>query len=188
MKEQSKRKQQAKHLRGFRKVHRSTGALLFIFFFVVSISGLTLGWKKHSAGLILPDTQEGTSNKVNEWLPLDSLSFLASAYLDQHTDGTLSTEIDRIDVRQSKGVLKYTFKGHHQEVQVDGATGEVLASGIRYSDFVEAIHDGSYIDELLGTNGWFKLFYTSVMGIALLVFTITGFWLWYGPKRMRANQ
>ncbi|NHX22353.1 PepSY domain-containing protein, partial [Escherichia coli] len=21
--------------------------------------------------------------------------------------------------------------------------------------------------------------------IALLIFTITGFWLWYGPKRMR---
>jgi hypothetical protein len=23
------------------------------------------------------------------------------------------------------------------------------------------------------------------MGLALLLFTITGFWLWYGPKRMK---
>jgi hypothetical protein len=26
------------------------------------------------------------------------------------------------------------------------------------------------------------------MGVSLLVFTITGFWLWYGPKRMRRNK
>jgi hypothetical protein len=30
-----------------------------------------------------------------------------------------------------------------------------------------------------------KLVYTTVMSIALLLFTITGFWLWLGPKRMK---
>lgn len=186
--EQIKRKRQAKRLRIFRKVHRSTGALLFIFFFIVSISGLILGWKKHSAGLILPETQTGSSIILKEWLPLDSLSLLASNYLKIQTNGSLSSEIDRIDIRQSKGVLKFTFKGHYQEVQLDGASGKLLSLSVRYSDLMEAIHDGSYIDQLLGTKGWFKLFYTSVMGIALLIFTITGFWLWYGPKKMRAAR
>ena len=49
-----------------------------------------------------------------------------------------------------------------------------------------AIHDGSILDYYIATsNGQIKLFYTSIMGLALLTFTITGFWLWYGPKRMR---
>jgi len=43
------------------------------------------------------------------------------------------------------------------------------------------------LDHLTGTSGeQIKLVYTSVMGVALLTFTITGFWLWIGPKRMRA--
>jgi len=46
MSESNKRKSQAKTLRVFRKVHRTTGAFLFIFFFIISITGLLLGWKK----------------------------------------------------------------------------------------------------------------------------------------------
>ncbi|MEO0002203.1 MAG: hypothetical protein RL766_2249, partial [Bacteroidota bacterium] len=46
MTEQKGRQGQAKILRIFRKVHRLTGAFLFIFFFVVSVTGLLLGWKK----------------------------------------------------------------------------------------------------------------------------------------------
>ena len=37
-------------------------------------------------------------------------------------------------------------------------------------------------------NSPIKLAYTSVMGLALLGFTVTGFWLWYGPRRMRARR
>ncbi len=32
-----------------------------------------------------------------------------------------------------------------------------------------------------------KPFYTSTMGLALLTFTITDFWLSYGPKRVRTE-
>jgi len=72
---------------------------------------------------------------------------------------------------------------------LDGATGEVLHVGKRNSDFIEQLHDGSYVDRLLGSDlGAFKLFYTTVMGSALFVFCVTGFWLWYGPKRMRASR
>jgi len=52
----SKRKRQAKVLRGFRKVHRITGAFLFAVFFFIAVTGLLLGWKKHSGGYILADT------------------------------------------------------------------------------------------------------------------------------------
>ncbi len=174
-------------LRLFRKWHRLTGAGLFVFFFVVGITGLVLGWKKNSQGLILPDTQKGTSQDVKTWLPLDSLQQLAQQALHK-TYPTYSTEIARLDVRPSKGMLKVLFEGHHVGVQLDGATGATLSVAKRHSDWIENLHDGSLVDTWLGTRGYFKLFYTSVMGLALLLFTITGFWLWYGPKYLRKQR
>ncbi|HEX8337897.1 MAG TPA: hypothetical protein VF621_14265, partial [Pyrinomonadaceae bacterium] len=74
-------------------------------------------------------------------------------------------------------------------VQLDGATGEVLHVERRRADFIENLHDGSILDYLAGTEGGqIKLAYTSIMGLALLTFTVTGFWLWYGPKRFRAKS
>jgi hypothetical protein len=184
-----KRKKQAKVLRIFRKVHRTTGALLFIFFFFISISGLLLGWKKNSNGYILPETQKGTTADLKQWLPVDSLHTIACTTLHSEVSTDLSLEIDRIDMRKEKGSVKFVFVDSFYEIQLDGATGDVLSIGKRRSDFLENIHDGSLVDDYLGSEGYFKLIYTSLMGVSLLIFTITGFWLWYGPKRMRkANK
>ncbi|MDF0715907.1 PepSY domain-containing protein [Muricauda sp. 334s03] len=180
-----KRKKQAKVLRIFRRVHRTTGALLFIFFFFVSVSGLILGWKKNSNGYILPKTQKGTTADLKKWLPVDSLHTIACTTLRNEVSPELSLEIDRIDMRKEKGSVKFVFVDSFYEVQLDGTTGDVLSIGQRRSDFLENIHDGSIIDDFLGTNGYVKLVYSSIMGSSLLMFTVTGFWLWYGPKRMR---
>ncbi len=184
----SKRRQEAKLLRAVRKVHRTTGILLFVFFAIIAISGTLLGWKKHSGDLLLPQSRKGTSTVLSEWLPLDSLHVLANSYLASEVSPRLSTEINRIDVRQSKGMVKFVYDEHYYGVQLDGATGDLLHIGNRRSDLIENIHDGSIIDHYLGTKGWIKLIYTSLMGLALFTFTVTGFWLWYGPKRMRRRN
>jgi hypothetical protein len=55
-------------------------------------------------------------------------------------------------------------------IQLDGATGKLHIER-RRSDIIEKIHDGSIVDDYFKTgNGFFKLFYTTVMGLAL--FTI----------------
>lgn len=180
-----KRKKQAKILRVFRKVHRTTGAFLFVFFFFISVSGLLLGWKKNTAGMILPESQKGTSTDLRDWLPVDSLHTIACNTLHNSVSPQLSLELDRIDMRKDKGMVKFVFVDEYYEVQLDGATGDVLSIGQRHSDFLEKVHDGSILDRYLGTSGVIKLVYTTVMGVSLLVFTITGFWLWYGPKKMR---
>ncbi|MBS1753494.1 MAG: hypothetical protein KF741_10465 [Ferruginibacter sp.] len=188
MKDQNKRHKQAKVLRIFRKIHRTTGALLFVFFFFVSVTGVLLGWKKHSGGLIMAKSYNGTSTHLKDWLPLDSLHKNACKILHDSVSPGLSLELDRIDVRKSKGMVKFIFKDHYWGVQLDGVTGQLLHIERRRSDFIENIHDGSILDNYFGnTGGYIKLFYTSVMGLALLIFTITGFWLWYGPKRMRKS-
>jgi uncharacterized iron-regulated membrane protein len=183
---QAKRQSQARVLRVFRKIHRWTGAALFVFFFVVAVTGLLLGWKKHSGGYLLAPTHKGTTTEMHRWLPVDSLHGIACRALHEQVDASLSLEMDRIDIRPDKGMAKFVFADHYNGIQLDMATGKVLHIEKRRADFIEKIHDGSILDQYLHTgNGQIKLFYTTVIGLALLVFTVTGFWLWYGPKRMR---
>ena len=83
-------------------------------------------------------------------------------------------------------VAKFVFSEGYLGIQIDGTTGEVLSLEKRNADLIENIHDGSIVDKYLGwKSGIFKLLFTSVAGLALLGFTITGFWLWYGPKLMK---
>lgn len=181
-----RRQQQAKVIRIFRKLHRTTGAFLFFFFLFISITGLLLGWKKNSNGLILAKTEQGTTKELSDWLPLETLTSNAVEIFRDSISPNIPPEIDRIDIRPDKGVLKFKFKDSFYGIQLDGATGALLKIERRRSDFIEQVHDGSILDTYFGTPGnQIKLLYTSIMGLALLLFTITGFWLWYGPKRMK---
>lgn len=184
MKKGHKRKKQARTLRIFRKIHRITGATLFIFFFIVAVTGLLLGWKKNAGDLLGSKTYIGSTTQLKEWLPLSVLEEQAGSYLANEIPSASKLELDRIDIRQDKGVVKFIFEGYYG-VQIDGATGALLHMDHRRADFIENIHDASLIDNYLNTQGYIKLAYTTVMSMALLLFTITGFWLWYGPKRMR---
>lgn len=180
-------KKQAKIIRTFRKIHRITGALLFVFFFFISISGILLGWKNNSNGLILPKTLKGSTTSLEQWKPVYTLYNKACFILHDSISPDLSLNLNRIDIRKEKGIVKFVFEDHNWEIQLDGATSELLQIGKRNSDLIESIHDGSIIDSWFGTsNKQFKVFYTTVLGFALLLFTITGFWLWYGPKRMKS--
>lgn len=183
------RQKQAKVLRNFRKIHRITGISLCLFLIFIGGTGLLLGWKKNSAGMILADTSTGTSTDMTKWLPIHKLAENAIQFIQDSIPGELDTGIDRIDVRPDKGIVKISFKNHYVGVQVDGATGVVLKRENRYADLIEQIHDGSWVDRQFGLkSGVFKLFYTTVSGLGLLTFCITGFWLWYGPKILRKQQ
>ena len=187
--EPDKRKQQAKVLRAFRKIHRTTGVLLFVFFFMTAITGLGLGWKKNSGGYILPKSFEGTSTDLKDWLPVDSLHRIACDIARDSISPTLSPELERIDARPDKGMVKFVFIEGYWGIQLDGATGKLLHIERRRSDFIENIHDGSILDYMFDIkNETSKLIYTTIMGLSLLTFTITGFWLWIGPKRMRVKN
>ena len=169
----------------FRKIHRITAVYLFVIFFIVSVTGLLLGWKKHSGGIILAESYKGTSSDFKKWLPIDSLYLNASKIFHDSISSTLPSELERIDIRKEDGMIKFVFNEGFWGIQLDGVTGKLLHIERRRADFIEKIHDGSIIDYYSGTNGVFKLVYTSVIGLALLVFTITGFWLYFGPKRLR---
>jgi uncharacterized iron-regulated membrane protein len=180
---------QAKVLRISRKIHRLMGVSLFVFLIFISVTGLLLGWKKNSGDIILAKTYEGTSKDLNDWLPIHELDVHAEKAFRDSISATLPYEIDRIDIRKEKGTVKFTFKTNFYGIQLDGATGKVLFIEKRRSDFIEKIHDGSIVDYYLNiSNGIFKLIYTTLLGSALFIFSVTGFWLWYGPKKLRSSK
>lgn len=177
----TRRQQQAKWLRRTRRVHRWTGIMLFVFFFVIGVTSVLLGWKKDSA-YIMPPTARGSSTELTEWLPAAVLTERAQSVVVDRLGAAYTTDIDRLDYRPGKGTVKVRFADHYAEVQLDGATGAVLSVGIRRADFIEQLHDGSIVSDP------FKLVYSSLMGLATIVFTVSGFWLWYGPKVMRRTR
>lgn len=182
-------KEIAKSTRTYRSIHRIIGTYLFVFFFIISATGLLLGWKKHSGGLILPKTERGTSVDMKTWLSYDSLHTLAIQALRNTQPSSLSVTIDRIDARPDKGIVKFVFKDHYTEIQLDCATGKVLAINTRTSDIIEQIHDGSILDFAFKTsNGEIKLGYTTITGVSLLLLTVTGFFLWVNPIRIRKQK
>lgn len=189
IKKKSRYHQSANQIRVLRKIHRTIAIFLFAFFLVVSVTGLLLGWKKNSGGLILPPATKGISPDLKTWLPIDSLRSIAVKALHDSVSPRLSDELERIDARPQIGMVKFVFADDYWEIQLDGTTGRVLLVDRRRSDIIENIHDGTILDVLFNTkNNQFKLSYTTIMGLSLLMLTISGFWLWYGPKRLRKQK
>jgi hypothetical protein len=83
-------------------------------------------------------------------------------------------DVNRIDIRVSKGMLK-VWCMNNWEVQLDSGTGEVLQVAYRRSDMIEAIHDGSWFHDL--AKYWLFL----PTGICLVLLWITGLYLFVLP-------
>ncbi|MCU0457669.1 MAG: PepSY domain-containing protein [Bacteroidales bacterium] len=170
-------------MKTIRRIHRLTASFLSVALLLVAVSGILLGWKKNSNGYIHPDSYEGTTDDLSKWLPVDSLKTIAILTLRESGNEGLSEELERIDIRPDKGMVKFVFAHHYHGIQLDGATGRVLHRENRRSDLVEDIHDMSIVDKLLGIEGEvFKLVYTTFTGLSLLIFTITGIWLRYRSR------
>ncbi|MFN8343801.1 MAG: PepSY domain-containing protein [Spirosomataceae bacterium] len=165
----------------YRKLHKWVAVPLFLFFLLIGITGLLLGWKKQTG--LLPPTKKGELAPTTQWISLDSIQNIAQRYAI--AKGELP-EIDRIDIRPQKGVAKIVFVTHFTELQIDCTNGKIVSEARRNSDIIEKIHDGSIIDFWVKTdNDPIKLVYTSLLGIGLILLTVTGFFLWYNPIRMR---
>ncbi len=171
--------------RFYRKLHKWIAVPLFCFLFLIGVTGLLLGWKKHAG--ILPPTEKGATIDPGKWIGLDSIHRIAVDYAESTLN--LSGEIDRIDIRPAKGIAKIVFVNHFRELQIDCTTGEILAVNTRASDFIEKIHDGSILDFWIKTgNDPIKVFYTTIVSIGLILLSFSGFWLWYNPIRMRKRK
>jgi uncharacterized iron-regulated membrane protein len=160
-------------LRQFRTVHKWVGISIFFFMVISSVTGLLLGWKK-DVDLLQPPAQSGSTSQLDQWVSFDQVVRSADRALDSVLHE--KAEIERLDARPDKGIIKVIYLNGFWEVQIDGKTGKALSVGQRHADWIEHIHDGSFVSD------GFKLAYTNYLGWGLLLMSLTGFWLWYGPQ------
>jgi hypothetical protein len=98
-------------------------------------------------------------------------------------------DVDRLDVRPAKGMVKVRCR-NRWEVQVDASTGAILQTEYRRSDLIESLHDGSFFGDPM------KLWVFLPSAIILAVLWLTGMYLfvlpywarWKKKKRRLAQQ
>ncbi|GAA0748133.1 PepSY domain-containing protein [Gaetbulibacter jejuensis] len=175
-----KRKQLAKTSRTYRKLHRYVAIPLVFFMFLLGATGLLLTWKEQFQ--FKPKTHASSSNTLS----LISLDIIRDNAIKHIESLNLSPEINRIDYRPNKGVTKVRFENHFTEIQIDCYTGEVLSVKQRTADIIEMIHDGSIMDFLFKNQSTpFKLFYSTITSLGLMLLSFSGFWLWLKPKQIK---
>lgn len=169
-------------LRKVRSLHNLVAIPLLLVVGISSITGILLGWKKN-VDVLQPPTRSAPAASLDDWRPLHQLGEVARAALESELGGADPglLVVDRLDVRPDKGIVKVLFPGAW-EVQVEGVSGEVRSVARRHSDWIESIHDGSIISD------GFKLLAMNGLGIGLLALSVTGFWMWLGPRRLRRQR
>lgn len=90
-------------------------------------------------------------------------------------------DVNRVDVRPSKGMLKVWAKSNW-EAQIDISTGEVLQVAYRRSDLIESIHDGSWLHDAV------KLWIFLPAGVTLLLLWLTGMYLFVLPYVVKRRR
>lgn len=159
-----------------RKAHRWGAIAIALPFLVVIASGLLLQLKKQVAWVQPPEVK---GSGVTPSIALDRVLQIAQGTPEAGIQGW--ADIDRIDVRPAKGILKVTSMTRW-ELQIDSETGAVLHSAYRRSDWLESLHDGSWFHPLA------KLWVFFPSGVIVLVLWLTGLYLFLLPFQTRRNR
>ncbi len=156
-----------------RKLHRWGAIAVALPFLVVISTGILLQVKKQ-ASWVQPAEQKGTPNAVAVPMSdvLEAVRAIPEAGMREWTD------IDRIDIRPKKGLVK-VIGFSRWEVQLDAATGAVLQTAYRRSDLIESLHDGSWFHDSA------KLWIFLPTGVIVLGLWLTGIYLFLLPIRTR---
>ena len=154
-----------------RHLHLWISLSIFLPVFIVIGSGLLLQVKKE-IDWIQPPTQKVSQTLLEE--ATDSSSTIISSQQILQAVQTVSNaqlthweDIDRLDIRPNKGIIKVRGN-NHWEVQLNAYTGAVLQTAYRRTDTIESIHDGSWFFE--GA----KLYLFLPVALLLFVIWLTG--------------
>lgn len=129
-----------------RRLHFWLAIVIFVPTFIVFASGLVLQVKKQ-VEWVQPSTQKGKKPKD---LTVNTIALEQAFAIVQkipQVNVTTWDDVARIDIRPNKSMMKVITEGRWDqqwEVQVDLYSGEVLQISERRSDWIEAIHDGSF--------------------------------------------
>ena len=156
-----------------RSIHLWLSLVIFIPVIIVIASGLLLQVKKEFDWIQPPTQKVQKGQNSAPTLPfeevIDAVKQVPQVNLKTWDD------IDRLDVRPGKGIIKVRGK-NHWEVQLNAQSGDVLQVAYRRTDTIEAIHDGSWFFEdaklLLFLPAALLLFVLWVTGLVMLYTTL----------------
>jgi uncharacterized iron-regulated membrane protein len=161
-----------------RRIHRWGAIAVGLPLMLVIGSGLLLQVKKQFPW-VQPAEQRTAVPTPN--VPWDVILAAAKAMPEAGVNGW--EDIDRLDVRPGKGILK-VITTSRWEAQLALADGAVLQVAYRRSDLIEQLHDGSFFGDAA------KLWIFLPSGIVLFALWATGLYLWVLPwltRRKRAR-
>ena len=148
-----------------KKIHLAVTPFAIVPLFIIVITGIILMFKKES-DWIQPPSQYGVGGiEVSLNSMLDTVKLRDSLGVKSWDD------VERVDVRPSKGMAKVRLKSHW-EVQIDTKTGAILQTAYRRSDIIEDIHTGAF----WGKSVKFIVFLGSA--ILLLILLLTGTYMY----------
>ncbi|MBC8346940.1 MAG: PepSY domain-containing protein [Candidatus Marinimicrobia bacterium] len=149
-----------------RKTHHWGAIVILIPIMIIIGSGILLQVKKE-IDWIQPPTLKGII-KNNPSISFDEILSIAKTVSEIKINSW--ADIDRLDVRINKGLVKVRSK-NNWEVQIDTQTGKVLQVAYRRSDIIESIHDGSWFHDKA------KLWIFLPTGLILLILWLTGVYM-----------
>jgi uncharacterized iron-regulated membrane protein len=156
-----------------RKVHYWAAAVVALPVLAIVCTGLLLQVKKQVTW-VQPPERRGTGTE-----PSISFADVLSACRTVPEAGVRTwDDINRVDVRPSRGMLKVWAKSNW-EIQIDAETGTVLQTAYRRSDLIESFHDGSWFGDGV------KLAVFLPSGVTLLLLWVTGIYLFVLPFWVR---
>lgn len=162
-----------------RKAHYWGAILCLVPVLIVTVTGVLLLLKK-DISWIQPPTVKLSSATLEKSSPQISFeNILHSIQAIPELDIVDWKDVDRLDIRPQKGIVKVRAQ-NHWEAQLDQVTGEVITVAYRRSDVIEAIHDGTFFHSTA------KLGIFLPASIILLVLSVTGFYLF--AQRVLANR
>ncbi|MBU3021244.1 PepSY domain-containing protein [Aestuariibacter sp. A3R04] len=159
-----------------RKIHLWFALLIIVPSLVVIGTGILLQVKKQS-DWIQPPTLTGMSQVPR----LAFSEILEVAQGIPQLEVQTWADIDRLDIRPGKGIVKIQAK-NHWEVQIDAANKTVLHVAFRRSDIIESLHDGSWFADAA------KLWVFLPAGIILFFIWCTGGILLYTTLKSKLKK
>ncbi|MBL8825091.1 MAG: PepSY domain-containing protein [Planctomycetia bacterium] len=165
-----------------RKSHRWGAFVIAVPFLVVIVTGLLLQLKKDWHWVQPPTMKgKGLSPEMTLAAILEAARAVPEAGIRDWSD------VERLDIQPKRGLVKVQSK-NRWEVQLDLDTRQVLHSAERRSDWIEALHDGSWFHD----NAKYWVFLPTA--VIVLGLWITGIYLFFLPwevkwaRRQREKQ
>ncbi len=159
-----------------RTLHKWGSIIIAIPLIVIFTTGILLLVKKEF-NIIQPPTMKGQ-------LKIPSIAFQDILSIAKNVKGAAISDwqdINRLDVRPSKGVIK--IRSYNRiEIQIDASSGKILHVAERNSDFIESIHDGTFFEK--NANIWLSL----PVAIISIIMVVTGTVLFLLPYFRKSKR